>query len=104
MELRELGRTGVKVSALCLGTMTFGNEADETTSRAMVDCFLDAGGNFIDTADVYQEGVAEEITGRALGTRRDSVVLATKGRMPMGDSPDDRGAGRRHLIRAADAS
>jgi aryl-alcohol dehydrogenase-like predicted oxidoreductase len=104
MELRTLGRTGVKVSALCLGTMTFGNEADEDASRAIVDRYLAAGGNFVDTADVYQRGVAEEITGRALGARRDGVVLATKGRMPMSDDPNDRGAGRRHLVRAVEAS
>jgi aryl-alcohol dehydrogenase-like predicted oxidoreductase len=104
MELRLLGSSGVKVSALCLGTMTFGNEADEATSSKIVDTFLEAGGNFVDTADVYQQGVAEEITGRALGTRRDRVVLATKGRMPMSDDPNDRGAGRHHLTRAVDAS
>ena len=104
MELRLLGRTGVKVAALCLGTMTFGNEADEDTSRQLVDHYLDAGGNFIDTADVYQRGVAEEITGRAIGNRRSRVVLATKGRMPMSDDPNDRGAGRRHLTRAVEAS
>jgi aryl-alcohol dehydrogenase (NADP+) len=108
MEKRILGRTGVHVSALCLGTMTFGNEADEPTSRAIVDRYLDAGGNFIDTADVYQRGVAEEITGRALaGGRRDHVILATKGRVAMGDHPNDpneAGASRRYLIRAVEAS
>lgn len=104
MELRTLGRTGVRVSELCLGTMTFGNEADEDASRAIVDRYLEAGGNFIDTADVYQRGVSEEITGRALSGRRSNVVLATKGRMPMSDDPLDRGANRRHLIRAAEAS
>lgn len=104
MELRPLGRTGVTVAALCLGTMTFGNEADEETSRQIVDHYMEAGGNFIDTADVYQRGVAEEITGRAIGDRRSRVVLATKGRMPMSDDPNDRGAGRRHLTRAVEAS
>src|ERR1700760_3965546 len=84
--------------------MTFGNEADEDTSWAIVDRFLEVGGNFIDTADVYQRGVAEEITGRALGHRRDGVVLATKGRMPMSDDPNDRGASRRYLVRAVEAS
>jgi aryl-alcohol dehydrogenase-like predicted oxidoreductase len=84
--------------------MTFGKEADETTSRAIVDLYLERGGNFIDTADVYQRGVAEEITGRALGARRDRVILATKGRMAMGDDPNDRGAGRRYLTRAVEAS
>jgi aryl-alcohol dehydrogenase-like predicted oxidoreductase len=84
--------------------MTFGNEADEATSKQIVERFLGEGGNFIDTADVYQRGVAEEITGRALGSRRDRVVLATKGRMPMSEDPNDRGAGRGHLTRAVDAS
>jgi len=104
MELRQLAKTGVKVSELCLGTMTFGNESDEKMSRAIIDRYLDAGGNFVDTADVYQRGVAEEITGRGLGSRRSRVVLATKGRMPMSDDPNDKGAGRRHLIRAVEAS
>ena len=104
MELRRLGQTGIKVSALCLGTMTFGNEADESAASAIVDRFLDAGGNFVDTADVYSRGVSEEITGRALGSRRPSVVLATKGRMPMSDDPNDRGAGRRYLTQAVEAS
>jgi aryl-alcohol dehydrogenase-like predicted oxidoreductase len=104
MELRALGRTGVKVSSLCLGTMTFGNEADEAESRRIVDHYLDAGGNFIDTADVYSRGVSEEFVGRALQGRRDSVVLATKGRMPMGDGPNDQGASRLHLTAAVEAS
>jgi aryl-alcohol dehydrogenase-like predicted oxidoreductase len=104
MEQRLLGRSGLRVSELCLGTMTFGNEADEEASRAIVDRYLEAGGNFIDTADVYQRGVAEEILGRALGARRDEVVLATKGRMSMGTGSNDQGANRRHLTRALDAS
>jgi aryl-alcohol dehydrogenase-like predicted oxidoreductase len=104
MELRLLGRTGVKVSSLCLGTMTFGNEADEPAARTIVARYLEVGGNLIDTADVYQRGVAEEITGRALGARREQVVLATKGRMPMSDDPNERGASRRYLVRAVEAS
>jgi aryl-alcohol dehydrogenase-like predicted oxidoreductase len=104
MELRRLGRTGIRVSALCLGTMTFGNEADEATSKAMVDRFLDAGGNFVDTADVYSTGTSEEITGRALGSRRDRVVLATKVRFPMGDGPNDVGASRAHIRSGVEAS
>src|SRR5450759_5227522 len=66
VELRPLGRTGIRVSELCLGAMTFGREADEATSISMLDRFLDAGGNFVDTADVYSDGVSEEITGRTL--------------------------------------
>ena len=77
--------------------MTFGREADESTSRAMVDRFLDAGGNFIDTADVYSDGVSEEITGRTLAGRRDEVVLATKVRFPTGPGPNDVGLSRRHI-------
>ena len=91
MEQRRLGPTGVRVSELCLGTMTFGNEADEATSTAIVDRFLEAGGNFVDTANVYSAGLSEEITGRALGKRRDDVILATKVRFPMGDGPNDVG-------------
>ncbi len=97
MELRPLGRTGIRVSELCLGAMTFGREADESTSRAMVDRFLDAGGNFIDTADVYSEGVSEEITGRTLAGRREEVVLATKVRFATGPGPNDVGLSRRHI-------
>jgi aryl-alcohol dehydrogenase-like predicted oxidoreductase len=104
MELRQLGRTGVKVSALCLGTMTFGNEADEETSRGIVDRYLEFGGNFVDTADVYSHGASEQIVGRALQGRRDGVVLATKGRMPMGDGPNEHGASRRYLTTAVEAS
>jgi aryl-alcohol dehydrogenase-like predicted oxidoreductase len=104
LPFRLLGNSGVKVSSLCLGTMTFGSEADETISRQIIDRYLDAGGNFIDTADVYSRGLSEEIVGRALGSRRDRVILATKGRAPMSDEPNDQGASRRYLIRAVDAS
>lgn len=104
MEQRRLGSTGVRVSELCLGTMTFGNEADEATSKAIVDRFLDAGGNFIDTANVYSGGVSEEITGRALGSRRDQVILATKVRFPMGDGPNDVGLSRRNIRAQVEAS
>lgn len=104
MEQRRFGRTGIRVSELCLGTMTFGNEADEATSKAIVDRFLDAGGNFVDTANVYSAGVSEEITGRALGSRRDEVVLATKVRFPMGDGPNDVGLSRRNIRTQVEAS
>jgi aryl-alcohol dehydrogenase-like predicted oxidoreductase len=104
VEHRKLGNTGVTVSALCLGTMTFGNEADEPTSAAIVARYIEAGGNFIDTADVYQRGISEEITGRAISGQRDRIVLATKGRMPMSDDPNAKGAGRRHLTNAVEAS
>jgi aryl-alcohol dehydrogenase-like predicted oxidoreductase len=78
MEYGRLGDTGLVVSELCLGCMTFGREADEGTSKEIVDRFLEAGGNFVDTADVYSKGVSEEVTGRAIKGVRDDVVLATK--------------------------
>jgi aryl-alcohol dehydrogenase-like predicted oxidoreductase len=84
--------------------MTFGREIDEDASRRMVDRFIDAGGNFIDTANVYSHGVSEEITGRALRGRRDDVMLATKARMPMGEGPNDAGVSRKHLLLQCEAS
>ena len=104
METRRFGTTGIRVSELCLGAMTFGREADEETSRAMIDAFLDAGGNFIDTANVYSVGASEEIVGRALEGRRNGIVLATKARFPMGADPNDAGASRRHLRQSIEAS
>ena len=104
MEYRRLGNTGLMVSELCLGCMTFGQEADEETSKGIVDRFLEAGGNFIDTADVYSNGVSEEITGRALKGVRDDVVLATKIRFPMGEGPNDVGLSRKHIMRGCEDS
>ena len=105
VEYRRLGRTGLMVSELCLGCMTFGRETDEEGSREIVSRFLGAGGNFIDTADVYERGVSEEITGRALkGVRRDDVVLATKVRFPMGDGPNDVGLSRKHVVSGCEDS
>jgi aryl-alcohol dehydrogenase-like predicted oxidoreductase len=78
--------------------------ADEAESRRIIDVFLDGGGNFIDTANRYTGGQSEEVVGRAIGARRDSVVLATKGFMPIGDGPNDRGLGRKYLVRALDES
>src|SRR3712207_5378216 len=104
MEHVTLGRSGLMVSRLCLGTMTFGREADEAASQQMVDRFLDAGGNFVDTANVYGEGVSEEITGRAIARVRDQVVLATKVRFPMGDGLNDVGLSRRNIIAGCEAS
>jgi aryl-alcohol dehydrogenase-like predicted oxidoreductase len=107
MEYRTLGGTGTIVSALCLGTMTFGNESAEDVAHAQLDRFLDAGGNVVDTADVYTGGASEEIIGRWFAARpgvRDRIVLATKGRFPMGESPNDAGLTRTHLSRALDAS
>ena len=106
MQQRTVGSSGLTVSALALGTMTFGAETDEEAAHAQLDRFADAGGTLIDTADVYAGGRSEEIIGRWLGRRggHDDLVLATKGRFPMGDGPLDRGAGRRHLQRALEDS
>ncbi|MCW2641709.1 MAG: aldo/keto reductase [Dactylosporangium sp.] len=107
MEYRTLGGTGTLVSTLCLGTMTFGAETDEKISHEQLDRFIERGGNFIDTADVYSRGAAEEIVGSWLRARpgaRERVVIATKGRFPMGDGPNDAGLSRVHLSRALDAS
>ncbi len=104
MEYRNLGKSGVKVSEVCLGTMTFGREADELASRQMIDRFLEAGGNFIDTADVYSQGVSEEIVGRALKGRRNDVILATKVNFAMGEGPNDAGLSRKHIMDGIDAS
>ena len=107
MELRKLGNSGAIVTAWCLGTMTFGKEADEAASFAIMDAYAKAGGNFIDTADVYSNGVSEEIVGRWLKARpaeASQMVVATKGRFPTGDGPNDIGLSRRHLRVALDGS
>jgi len=95
------------VSELCLGAMTFGMEGwgcDEAESLRLVDRFLDAGGNFIDTADAYSGSVSEEICGKAMHGRRTKVVLATKCTMPVGSGPNDRGSSRKHIRESCDAS
>lgn len=107
MEYRNLGRTGVKVSSLCLGCMMFGRRADEDLSAKIVDKALDSGINFIDTANVYQRGVSEEFTGKALkkNGKRDQVVLATKVHGKMNDNdPNAMGNSRRHIIEQCEAS
>lgn len=100
MELRPLGRTGVQVSKLCLGTMMFGawGNTDHDDSIRIIHRSLDAGINFVDTADVYSAGESEEIVGKALKGRRDDVVLATKFWGPMGDDANQRGVSRRWII------
>jgi len=107
MDYRKLGNSGTVVTAWCLGTMTFGSEADEATSVALLNDYVEAGGNFLDTADVYSAGVSEEIIGRWLKSRpgiaRD-LVIATKGRFPMGTGPNHLGLSRKHLGAALDAS
>src|ERR1700689_585536 len=108
MDYRTLGRSGCAVSVLGLGTMTFGVEADEPGAHDQLDHFVEAGGTLVDTADVYGDGKSEGIIGRWLARRpadiTERVVLATKGRFPLDDSPNGPGLSARHLTRALDAS
>jgi aryl-alcohol dehydrogenase-like predicted oxidoreductase len=113
MEYRNLGRTGLKVSELCMGTMQFGWTATEEQAFEVLDAFVESGGNFIDTADVYTRwfegnpgGVAEEIIGRWMKERgnRDQLVVATKVRGTMGEGPNDVGLSRKHILDAVEAS
>ena len=107
MEYRLLGSSGCAVSALALGTLTFGNETDEAVAFEQLDSFVAAGGTLLDSADVYADGRSEEIIGRWLAARpgmREAVVLATKGRFPTDDTPNGHGLSRQHLARALDAS
>src|SRR4051812_12583943 len=104
MKIRRMGKTGLKVSEICLGTMTFGHQCDEPTSAAIMNKAADRGVNFIDTADVYPippstetAGRTEEIVGRWLEGRRDQFVLATKCRMRVGNGPNDEGLSRQHI-------
>jgi aryl-alcohol dehydrogenase-like predicted oxidoreductase len=112
MQYRQLGRTGLRISTLTLGTMGFGGTGWASPvgrigvdgAREQVAIARDAGVNLIDTADVYSAGLAEEILGEALGSTRDEVLIATKVRMRMGDGPNDAGLSRHHILRAAEAS
>ena len=113
MQYVNLGRTGLKVSRLCLGAMTYGDPAwrawvlPEDAGRPFIKRALDAGINFFDTADMYSRGVSEEILGRAIRNfvpRRDDTVIATKVNFPLSDAPNDRGLSRKHIMSAIDAS
>ncbi len=111
MRIKRLGRTGLKVSEICMGTMTFGVQADEDVAHAILDRGLDAGVNFIDTADIYPipptvetAGRTEEIVGRWLRDKRSRVVVATKCRGRVGPGPNDQGISRAHILDAVDAS
>ncbi|MFQ5342649.1 MAG: aldo/keto reductase, partial [Anaerolineae bacterium] len=105
MEYRPLGRTGVRVSPLCLGTLNFGNPTDEETSIHIIHAALDAGINFIDTANLYAGGESERIVGRALADgRRQRVILGAKVYFPQSDDPNDRGSSRRHIMQAIEDS
>jgi len=113
MDHRQLGRSGLKVPVLSLGTGTFGGsneffkrwgQTDVAQASRMVDLCLEAGVNFFDTADVYSEGASEEILGQALKGRRDQAIISTKATFPMGAGPNDMGSSRYHIMRAAEAS
>jgi aryl-alcohol dehydrogenase (NADP+) len=108
MDYRTLGRSGCAVSSFALGTMTFGVETDEQAAHEQLDRFAEAGGTFVDTADVYGGGISEEIIGRWFASRpagiTEPVVLATKGRFPLDDFPNGDGLSARHLTRALDGS
>lgn len=104
MEIRQFGRTGLRVTEACLGTMTFGRETPEDESLEILARYLDAGGNFLDTANAYGQGASEEILGRALEGRRDDLVIATKCRMPMGGDVNAKGASRRVIRDQVEAS
>ncbi len=112
MHYRRIGNSGLKVSELTLGTMSFGGggkfanvgTTDLEGARRQIDMCLDAGVNLIDTADVYSDGVSEEIVGEAIKDKRDDLLLASKVRFPMGDSPNDEGLSRHHIIRGCEAS
>jgi aryl-alcohol dehydrogenase-like predicted oxidoreductase len=104
MDYRLLGRTGVRVSPLCLGTMMFGLQTTEADSIRIIHKALDQGINFLDTANMYAGGESERIVGKAIAQRRDGVVLATKGRNKTGEGPNDWGGSRLHMRQALDAS
>jgi aryl-alcohol dehydrogenase-like predicted oxidoreductase len=104
MQYRSLGRAGVKVSPLCLGTMMFGGATDEAESTRIIHKAIDQGINFLDTANSYNAGASEVVVGKAIRDRRDQVVLATKGRQKVGEGPNQQGASRLHLMHELDAS
>jgi aryl-alcohol dehydrogenase-like predicted oxidoreductase len=111
MEYRSLGRSGLKISTISMGTMTFGRPKDSPVgsvdvaeARRQIELCLDAGVNLIDTADVYSQGESERVIGEALGPKRQDVLIATKVRFPMGPGPNDRGSSRHHIIAGCEAS
>ncbi|MDO9712492.1 aldo/keto reductase [Paracraurococcus lichenis] len=104
MEYRRLGRCGLKVSEVCLGTMTFGHGTEENEAARIVGTALDAGVIFFDTADGYSNGASEVMLGRALGARRHEAIIATKVFNPMGTGPNDSGMSRRHIMNAVEGS
>ena len=104
MEYRHLGRAGLKVSVVGLGTNQFGGKVDLRSTKEIISAAMDGGVNFIDTADVYQEGRSEEFIGKALVGRRDEAVIATKFRHPTGEGPNQRGGSRQHILGAVESS
>ncbi|MGV9349921.1 aldo/keto reductase [Streptomyces spiralis] len=112
MEFRRLGRSGLRVSSLAMGTMTFGGsdvfgnvgQTDSAGARRQIDLCLDAGVNLIDTANVYSAGAAEEILGQVIAGRRDQLLISSKVRMAMGDGPNDEGLSRHHILEQIEAS
>src|SRR6056297_2121864 len=104
MEYRQVGRSGLKVSELCLGTMTFGHGTDQAEAQRMVDRAFDAGINFFDTANSYAGAQSEVFLGKALEGKRDQAVVATKFYNPMGSGPNDSGMSRYHIMNAVEAS
>jgi aryl-alcohol dehydrogenase-like predicted oxidoreductase len=113
MEYRQLGASGLKVSALTMGTMTFGGKGNSAKTgnlqlkdvRKLLDIVADAGVNLIDTANVYSNGASEELIGEAMGgKRKPGMLIATKARFPMGEGPNDRGLSRWHLVQECEAS
>jgi aryl-alcohol dehydrogenase-like predicted oxidoreductase len=111
MKIKQMGRTGLKISEICLGTMTFGKQSDEATAFAIMDVAADCGVNFLDTADIYPVppslalvGRTEEIVGKWLKGKRDRFIVATKCGNPTGEKPNDRGLSRKHVLEAIEAS
>lgn len=104
MDYRSLGRSGLKVSPICLGTMMFGGQTDAPTSHRIIDKAAEAGVNFIDTADAYNEGQSEVVVGDAIRAKRNHWILATKVANPMGPGPNERGLSRRWVMQAVDDS
>ena len=104
MEYRQLGKSGLKVSPLCLGVMMFGGQTDASTSNRITESARNAGINFIDTADIYNQGRSEEITGKLIGEERSWWVLATKVANPMGEGPNQKGLNRKWIMEAAENS
>lgn len=104
MQYRSLGRSGLKVSAVGLGTNQFGNKVDLETTQRILDGALELGVNLLDTADVYASGRSEEFIGKAIRDRRDQFIIATKVRHKMGDGPNDTGASRQHIMQGIEAS